>query len=267
MTQHDVEKLFQELSFIKDEHPDGPIPPDQTLQAYREGSLSEEETRRLEALLAENPAALERLAESGGITPPRPSPEIWKRVSSRIPRPARPLFRGHKWFVGAAALAAVLLLVVGFWFQSSPGLPQELTYEVKMQGYSPVRAQAATAGLTQAYAEDEVRIDAVPRDNAMAGLDFGLYRERDVMLERIATEDGLHLETNRGEARFTALAADLVGSEPGEYTLFMVIAHRGGLPGSRRLEPGQEPTAVLAAGPRKLVYSLPLKLLPNPDPQ
>jgi hypothetical protein len=52
---------------------------------------------------------------------------------------------------------------------------------------------------------------------------------------------------------FAGLAADLVGSAPGEHVLFVVVAASGDLPAAVEVRAGEDPAALLAVGQRRQV--------------
>lgn len=102
---------------------------DRTLSAWRDDALRDSERARLAAHVADCPACRERLAELGAIAaalrserPPEPDGRLWQAIAAAAASAparqrrlgARPLPLGRLPWSGLGAVAAVLLLVLGF---------------------------------------------------------------------------------------------------------------------------------------------------------
>lgn len=130
---------------------DRPSGPDETrLHAYADGRLSAEDARAVEAELARDPEAAEKVAD-------------WRALNARLhalydpiidePVPARLLVapRGERWRVARAVAATVVWLVAGIgigWWWRGPGVAVRL---------GPVAAVAERAALAHAVYVPEVR--------------------------------------------------------------------------------------------------------------
>lgn len=261
MTPTEPDDLLWEIS-RRDEPAGSPPPPDEALAAYREGRVTDEEGERIEAQLADSPAARTRLAELAGVTAPAPPPAVRERVLARFPGRA-PRHPVRRW-LAAAALAASLLLAVGYSVLHRPGLPAGLEYQVTASGIARERSAGPAAGPVEAYPETRVRLVIEPQGEALAEVDFGIYRERGPSLERLTPGGPLTLEIRRGAAVLTGPASSLVGDRPGTYDLYLVVARPGDLPAEHGLEPGADREAVLEDGGRRRAYSVRLHLLAPP---
>jgi hypothetical protein len=262
MNPTEPEDLLWEIS-RRDEPAEGPPPPDEALQAYREGRLPEEEALRMEALLAASPAARARLAELAGVAAPAPPAAVRSRVLARFPgRPSRSPVR--RW-LPAAALAASLVLAIGYSVWNTPSLPAGLSYEVTAAGIARDRSAGKTAEALEAFPGTRVRLVVEPRGEALADVGFGVYRERGRRLERLATSGGgLSLEVRRGAAVLTAPASALVGDRPGTYDLYLVVARPGDLPAGYDVTTETDREALLEDDGRRLAYPVRLTLLAPP---
>ncbi len=265
MNGDDVEKLLGELSLVEESR-QGTTPADEALRAYREGALTEGEARAVETLLAESSAARKRLAELAGVDLPAPAPGVRDAVLRRLPRAARPqptrLWRGP----ALGALAAGLALAFGLWLfmprnsgDALSMLPTGSAFSVGVTGYRPDRNSTATASESeaQAFPDTRVEIKVKPEGAVASWVGFGLYRRDGNRLIRLNAE----LEVARGAAVFTARAAGLVGSQPGDYELYVVVAGDRGLARFFTLEPGADPVAAVSVAGRRLVYPVALTVL------
>lgn len=222
----DSEETLRQLAAYDGED-DEPSPTAETLAAYRAGELATEERRAVERTLARSADGRRRLAELAGLSQTVPSPELRERILASAPR------RRRRSFVATiAALAAVLLTAIGllYWLRGHQGgsLPSGVTYQIaSAEGLAVVRSGAAAGDVLTAYPDTEVRLTVAPEGDTVDGLEFGLYRLTDGELQRL--RDGVHLESRRGTAVFTALAADLVGVAPGQFQLLVVVGWEGRL--------------------------------------
>jgi len=264
MNGDEIEKLLRELSLVE-ESEEGAIPADAVLRAYREGSLSESEAHAVEAVLIENPTARDRLAEISGVPRAQPAPQTRAAVLRRFFQPSNGS-AAVRWWMPAAALAAVLLLTFLLWPDASgvDRIPAGLTAEVSIEGYTGARAaNVAAKASTEAEAFPETRLTIPialdgPVRNWMA---FGLYRVEGNRLTRLAPGGDLQAAFVRGKGRFEARAETLVGSRAGVYQLFVAVAAEANLPEAIRLDPGTDPAEALRDPQRRQVYPLRLTVL------
>jgi len=152
---------------------------------------------------------------------------------------------------------------LGWWtLQPEPEPPP--VHAVQIEGLKERRGlddpdQSEPAQATEAYAETRVTIRATVVERAVAGVEVGLYRSSEGSLERLPVGGDLVRTELQGVVVFEAPARVLVGSQPGHYEIFVVIAWQGGLPVS--MAPGKDPMATLAGQGRRQVHRLTLRLL------
>jgi len=242
----------------------GTVPPDDVLRAYRAGRLPAPELERIERVLCRSARARERLAELAGTSLAVPRARIRRRVleSERASR--------WRWPVGRAGSAAALLALAALgsfgyhWLSPDRApavanpIPPGLEFDVRVEGLSVVRS---SPGTTTALPGTTIRITVEPRQDAAAGLEFGIYTLRSGSARRLAPSAGLRLETARGAAVFTATAERLVGDAPGTHELFLVAAREGALPEAVTLYPDRPVDELLAAASGGRVYRRTLTLL------
>ncbi len=252
MRPSDPEELLWELS-LADGDDDGEVPPDELLTAYRAGGLPADEAQRIELQLAHSSAARERLRELAGIAPPAPLASL----RSRWLGPAKPA-RTVGWLAAAALLAVALGLGWYLTGSSAPAdLPATLTFDVSLELLAEVRGGSDTGDTGTAFADTPVRIVVEPEDVAVAELEFGLYRRRGAVVERLT--DGIDVELRRGTAVFTATAGRLASAEsspsrPGPQELLIAIARTGRLPPSLTLGAGEDAATRLAQSSGGQIY-------------
>ena len=244
---------------------------DGTLRAWREGRLPEAETEDVEARLSRSPSARARLRELAGLETGAPGPlraELRQRVLAGFGKPERR--RPQRWIpmAAAAALAASLIFAVIF-LRAPSGLPPGLAYDVSARGLAAERSTAPDpadiTGPVQAYPDTPVWLEVSPQGAAEEDVEFGLYRVREGRLERIETGPSLTVETNRGAARFQALAEDLVGPRPGIRDVYVVVSREGDLPAGGSLRPGEDPRLRLAGEDgQRLVYTQSIQIRKGP---
>lgn len=261
MSRSDEEALLWEIGSRPEER-DALEVSNETLKNYREGRLSAEDCKQVEFLLAHSAGTRERLVELSGLERARPPAATRDRLLRSLPRQAALPGIPRLWWMHAAA--AIVLTLAGYWWIASGGdpgvLPAELEFEVRVAQLADVRSSGdrATAGVLP---RTPLEIVVEPRERAVAGLDFGLYVEREGQVERLRPGRRLALETDRGTAVFTGRAADLLGPEPGIYDLLVVVAPEGGLPASRDLAAGESAEKALVAGGGHRVYRQQIRLL------
>ena len=261
MTRKDVDRLLWEISRHSEERDDRPLD-DAVLVAYRRGELSAGEVARVERRLAASAVARRRLAELAGVKvgaapPPKPS-AARPAPATRSGPPSRSGWR-------LAAVIAITVITGGLgllWLGGDGGPPEELAgrFEVTVEAEAVARSTAATEWVRP---ETRVEIRIEPTELASAGLEFGLYRLRGDLLERIPAAPPVELTVHRGAASFVAPAAALVGDAPGEHRLFVVAGASGDLPARLRLAAGEEPVERLGAGGRRFVASRTLTVRPG----
>ncbi len=267
-TPDGIEKILRALAGQDPE--DGlPAPDDQRLHAYREGSLSPEETRELEGLLARSAAGRRRLLELAGIDRSLPLRRVRKAVLDGAARR-----RGvAPWMAAAAAVAAIAAMIVVALIVVLPrqsALPERLAYDISARGLAEVRSGEQmpgeklpgedVPGETRAYPATPVRISLRPRGDSPAGLSFTLFRREGGALRQVRQPDEVRLESDRGSATFAGSAARMLATQtPGVYPLYIVISRKE-LPSWVDLEPGQDPASALR-GSGRLVYPVTVTLL------
>lgn len=238
-------------------------PSDEVLEAFRAGRLPAPEARRVEAVLAQSPAAWGRLAELARLDVSRPSPELRSRVLEAFVA-GQGGSRGYRW-MAAAALAAALILGLGRQLLLSPG---ETTpppgHTVEIAALRQERSLEGSSSAAEAYPDTPVTITA-SAETAAADLVYGLYRAtpaddaaRFVVSSLEPEGSAVEVRVYRGAVELMAPARELVGPSPGEHRLYVVVARGESLP----------PTLSLASGSVEgfpgHVYPLSLRLLPPP---
>lgn len=265
MSSMENEELLRELAQLEERAGDE-IPSVELLAAYREGRLPHDEAERLEARLADDPVARERLASLAGVPLPRPPERVRAAVLAAAPR--RKVRRFPIPWQGWAAAAGIVLAVAALPFvlpgRHGEGRPLP-AYSVSITGLALERSRPmASDRSVEARPETRIEIDVAPEDRAVEGVDLALYRRVAGGVERLVEGPKLRQVENRGAAAFEGRAGDLVGPEPGERELLVVVARRGDLPDGLRLRPDEDAAAALAGRGERRVYSLRVKLLPSP---
>ena len=269
----------------------GEVPDDALLTAYRRGELDPAVARRVDEVLAASPAARRRLAELAGRPPEQPPARVRESfleafaaagegrgraagaeasAAGRPPRPElpsgrRPTWSRRRWIPLAAA--AVLAVAAGLAVRqqlATPPLPPDLAYQVTATGLATVRGEETAAGPVEALPDTVLRIAASPLSGAVEGVEVGLYRRRGHARERVDPAPGLRRTADRGEVRFEARAADLLGGGPGAHDLYVVAARRGDLAPEYPLGPGGDPLQLLERGGSRLAYRLSVVLRSQP---
>ncbi|MEM7357184.1 MAG: hypothetical protein AAF657_40595, partial [Acidobacteriota bacterium] len=172
MRPEDRESVYWALSELAERAPRDDTPlPHSILAAYREGRLAAEETRRVERLLARNPAnrrRLERLAEAE----PARAPAGLRRQLLALAGQAERLPRGRtRSWRRALAVAALLTLVLGVgWRIHRTTEPQLPPYEVTIAALTERRDEAPSTTVAAALADSTVTIDAIVTQGAVAGV-------------------------------------------------------------------------------------------------
>jgi len=277
--RRDAEELVRWLAEVEEEGAEESIDEraEERLAVYRRSQTAADpekdsevpEDSGIEAMLGASPVARARLAALSGVSLPEPSRSTRETVLAGFaaslgsapqesPRPHRSRWP-ISWLAAAAALAAVVLGT--WWLGGRFGAPAVPEYQATIAGLAEERAAPVGGAFARAYPETIVRIEAMPRAVAAAGIELGLYRSSDRRLERI-TEDSLRrLPAGRGAAVFEARAADLVGSAPGRHVLYLVAARSGRLPDSVEWTPGAAPGAAL---PGRQAIALEIEMLAAP---
>lgn len=263
MDANELERLLSELTFLEDGSGTAP-PADTVLHAYREGRLDSVAAQRVERALATSAAARTRLATLADIRPATPPQQVRRQVLQAVsPREAY-FSRRRWWWPAVAAMAAALLVAVGLIFVAPPSLPVEMDYEVVARGLAQERSLEPQSEVAYALPDTRVVLVATPRGAAVAGFEVGLYRRTGNRILRIEEGEALQTEAHRGAVTFSGKARDLVGTQPGTYDLYVVVAQRGDLPDSERVASGQAPAAALAGGARRRVYPQRIVVVPEP---
>ena len=214
---------------------------DERLMAYRSGKLAEADQNEVEAVLAQDPAARERLRKLAGTELEMPSDELRARILSFAPKaehapgPASNVvsFPGPRVTRVLAMAAALTFAVLGAVFMlrqpSLETLPDGFEYGISATGLAEVRS-TTTDEVLQALPQTVVRLTAAPVGPTISDLEFNLYREEQGRLSKLSPHRQLELETHRGTATFSAKAQFLVGEQPGTYTLRIAISRPGAAP-------------------------------------
>lgn len=234
-------------------------PTEAVLVAYRTGRLAAADAERLEEALASDPALRHRLIELGGMARPQLAPRVREAVLAAAGTAARPtpvvsaagtasrpvprLAPRRAAWVAAAAAAALLAVAVLPWLLGRQGgaparpLPD---YAVEVSGLAAERDGASAGAVAEAFAGTRVRIVATAEGEAVAGVEYGLYRQAGDRLERLPAGGPIRFDATAEAAVFEAEAAALVGRAPGRHTLLVVVARQGELPTERELAAGGE---------------------------
>ncbi|MEM1178113.1 MAG: hypothetical protein AAGM22_07210 [Acidobacteriota bacterium] len=215
------------------------VPSDDELLAYRAGELEPETHRRLEARLAEDTDTRRRLARLAGVVGPRS--ELRSRVFSTLAAEnqtdRRRKDRGSKdrrgRYAGIAAAAAVLLaLGLGVLLRDSSGPPLP-SYGWTVAGLVAERSaadgapQGPAATSTTAYPSTLLTLDAaVTEGEIVDGVVYALFRSTPLGAERVP-DASLTRQATPGAVRIQGEATAMLGtSQPGTYTLVLVVARR-----------------------------------------
>ncbi len=273
MRPEDREELFFTLSELAEKAgEEASLLSDLTLEAFREGELSDSETADVERQLVGNPANRRRLEALAASALATPAAGLRRGVLEAVMRDRnrgkadsglRRLSRRRWRPVLAAAAVLFCALGLGLWtLRSQPEPPP--AYSVQIAGLKERRGLGEPglgelAQMTEAYAETQVTISATVVERAVAGVEIGLYRLAGGGLERLPLSGNLVRNELQGVVVFEAPASSLVGSQPGQYEIFIVIAWKGDLPAL--MAPGEDPMAALAAHGRRRVHRLTLRLL------
>jgi hypothetical protein len=266
-TPAEVERALRALADLETD--DGlPAPGDERLLAYRAGRLSEDEEREVERVLAHSPDGRRRLLELAGIDRSLPLRRVRRAVLAAA-GPRRRMARTTPW-LGAAALAASIVLAVLTFFPHHTALPAGLAYGVGAQGLAEVRSEGEAGGEARAYAETyadtPLRIFVRPRGDSPSGVSFALFRREAGALRRVRQPEEVRMENDRGTATFEGTAGTVLATRvPGVYPLFVVAYIQEPPPAFVRLEPGQDPAATLRDSGR-LVYPVRVTLLRDGTP-
>lgn len=263
MDPRDSDPLLAELARLPE--PEGDVPSDELLAAYRRGELPPEEQERLERRLARSSAArLKLLALAGPVAPARPGEAVRSQVLASFAAARRSRSR-RLW--GLAAAAALVLGAGLPWLYRATRAPLPAYHVLLSGGQAEVRG-AGDGGLRQeirAFPEQEVGIRVAPEERREARMEIGLYRVEAGRLERL---DGGGFTDGREGAALSRPAAALAGTVPGRYPLYLAVARPGDLPEDGAAAPGGDPeslAAALAAGGRRQVSTFYLTIL-QPDP-
>lgn len=245
MNRIDPEFLLRELARVPEAADGEPVPAD-LLAAYRAGTLSAAETEQLERRLAASPEARERLAATAGVRLDSPGERVRRAVLDGETAGSRPVVPRRRWrrAIRAVAAAAMVAVAVGLVWRTQ-GPPAEAPplpgFEIGLAGgLASDRAHAVTGSRIVANPHSRVTVAFRPQ-RAVAGLEFGLYREKGGRLEPLRPGGAIRQVLGRGAAEWTARAADLVGDAPGTHTLWAVVAREGELPEGTGLVPADLP--------------------------
>ena len=251
------------------------------LRAYRTGTLDAAATRKIEQALARNATWRRQLSEIAEVTPEEPPSHLRQRAIDAMLRalsppeeklgpgqpasPRRPP-RSNRPFRRFAPLlaAAVLVLAVGAGLVWRLGTGSELApsptpdavaalasaeFDIRLElgtGIRSGRTSETRPSQSVVPPDQFLRIVVEPRDRAVAGVEFALYRQEDGQWRRLDAGDGLELERTRGSAAFRITAAALVGARSGSHDVLVAVAPEGQLPTTLAATSGEEAAAWLA---------------------
>ncbi len=263
MRSEDREHILWQLTEADSPSVGGDAVADEVLDAFRRGELDAQESAEVVRKLTRHPASRRRLLELGKVRLPAAPGRVLRRLLSSHGRMAVRRLRPLR---VAALLAATLGAVfIGWWLIQPTALRTDSlpAHTVGIAALAIQRDGPATGQSATAYAETPVSITATVERQARAGVALALFRHSGDRLERIDAGRGVMRTERRGAVRFEAPAHTLVGYQPGEHTIFVVVAWQGDLPRTLSLPRGADPMTELAAGGRRRVYPLPLRLLPS----
>ncbi len=266
MKSIDSEELLSRLAEAEDEDPDEAAawPTEALLADYRAGRLPPEEEERLELAMARDRALRHRLLALAAVRPvPAAESAAIPRVREAVLAAAWPAPRRGLWAAAAALVAAAILP----WLLLRDGQPPERPlpeYAVEVAGLAVERDGAPTDGpgsaVAQALPQTRVSIVATAEGEPVAGVDYGLYRQRGARLERLPTGGAIEIEARPEAVVLEAEAEDLVGEAPGTHTLFVVVARQGELPRGLVLATGEGAVQALEDGGARRVLPVVIEL-------
>lgn len=264
MPQAEPDDLLRKLAEI-DEERAGDVPADEALRAFAAGRLAPDAEVELAAVIADSPAARERLAVLAGVELPQPRAATRRKVLAALAgenaaRKRHSLPWSWGWGLAAAAVLAAALAWPLLDRSRGVRLLQD-EYRLQAQGQLGSRsAQPGDAGqdFVPAGRGDEVTIRVLRDGNADLDPRITLYLRKRDRLEKIR-----EIPAGPKATILKDLAEDLVGETAGRerHLLLVVISQpEDPLPETVRIEAGQDPAAALAAGKTRRV--LPLSLVP-----
>ncbi|ANM29813.1 hypothetical protein ABI59_09825 [Acidobacteria bacterium Mor1] len=209
MKKRELERMLWESARF-DPAPDDVALSDEDLEAFHRGSCDDVERERIENLLAASAEGRRRLAELSGIRDPQPGSHRSRRIASSGPA-----------LVAAALIGALVL--VGLWVSRTadqdvwtPG-----QFAVSLGGLAEVRSAASES---EAFPDTLLRVDVAAEEGLSQRVDFGLYSRSGRSLVRLDGQLGIERRVTRDSAMFRGEASRFVGSQPGEYSLFVLVA-------------------------------------------
>lgn len=270
----DADLLWEMGKFVSGRQELAFEPSDDKLVAYRDGSLTPEESEIMERKLAAASGPRQQLAKLADIGAQGPDASVRdamldafasslgsRRPSGRAWKPAQ----GERGILQAAVLVAVICSPLLFFLDRTPAdLPAELTYDVVAEGLVTVRRPPPGEQQVEAFADTPVHITAYPKPQAVQDVEFGLYRYADGRLERLPFGRGVVLEVIRGAAVVTARASELAHAGAEDTLLFLVAARPGDLPAGMTVSRLGARLA-LQDGERRRAYPLEIRLVEKPS--
>ncbi len=240
------------------------IPIDHLLLSYRHDQQTAAGRRRIETLLASSSAARRRLYHLAEVNLSSPPAELRCQLLSRARQPRRHHIHGSAFL----ALAATALLALGSWQllggQQPLPLPAQTSFTLVLEGGFGARraadsaaAASTTLGLASVHPSSHLRFVLQPESEFDMDLLYGLYRQANGDLQRVT--HGLHMQLEGGGAQLSISAANLLGYQPGDYQVFLVVG-AGSLPSRVDLEPRRDPLASLSQDGLRRAYSQLLRL-------
>ncbi len=237
------------------------------LARYRAGELSPAEAEAVERGLLVSGEARWHLAQLGGVSRPVPPSRVRRAVLDGLkasPAPARVPSRARWWAAAASlvfALAGSCLLLPRITRGPASPLPE---YEVSVRGLAAQRGEAVIGAPVEGTVVDAVAVSAYPSTRLVLDVtslgssleddaELGLYRRQRQELARVKPGEGLTVEAGSGAWRVSGITDRLVGDEPGDHSLWLVVARPGALPGERVLLAGRRPEVALGAADRRVL--------------
>jgi len=241
------------------------VPLDHLLLSYRHDQLTAAGRRRIEALLASSSAARRRLLRLAKVHLPKAPAELRWQLLGQAQQPRR----DRNYGAAILALAATALLALGSWqllgsHQPLP-LPGQTSFTLLLEGGLGERRAAdfgaatrTTPGPARVQPSSQLRFVLRPESELDSELLYGLYRHAGGHLQRVTQR--LQVQPEGGGAYLSIRAADLLGYQPGDYQVFVVVG-AGALPGRVDLEPLRGPLASLEQDDLRRVYPHSLRLV------
>lgn len=245
------------------------VPMDDLLLRYHRHQLDGGEERRLEALLAHNAAARDRLRRLVKPTLSRPPAQLRTQLMSYARSSRQPT--SVLVVLAASILLAVLGWQIGGWWQAHPStsipvIPRDTAFTLSVDGgIAQYRGTAAAApgapqpSPTLVAPDSRLAFTLRPESEETGEFLFGLYRITDDRLLRV---DDLVIRQEGGGARLEIDAARLREAGRGDARILLAVG-AGRLPKEIRRVRGQAPLETLEQAGLRRAYGQDLEWLPE----